>query len=146
VRETLFFYTPFTLSQAEMEIEDWNNRADTILLTVCEKESGNAVGQTAFVRIDPFSRAAVFYLALYDSSVWNKGYGSQVTRLMIQYAFHTLNLNRIQLHVAVENTYAVKAYQNAGFIIEGTLRQAMFHNGKFADFYVMGILKEDYKR
>jgi RimJ/RimL family protein N-acetyltransferase len=52
-------------------------------------------------------------------------------------------LNRIQLHVAIENEGAVKVYQNNGFIIEGTLRQAMYHNGKYSDFYVMGLLRSD---
>ena len=37
-------------------------------------------------------------------------------------------------------------YKKCGFIVEGTLREAMFHQGKYSDFYVMGILKRDFKK
>ncbi len=63
---------------------------------------------------------------------------------MIQYGFDILNLNRIQLHVCCDNVFAVKAYEKAGYKIEGTLRQAMYHHNKYCDFYVMGILRSEY--
>jgi diamine N-acetyltransferase len=62
---------------------------------------------------------------------------------MVDYAFKTLNLNRIQLHVYVGNARAVEVYKNVGFKVEGTLREAMYHNGAFCDFYVMGLLRSD---
>ena len=89
---------------------------------------------------------AVFYIAIAEKENWSKGFGKEATRLMVDYAFKTLNFNRIQLHVSVENERAVNAYKNAGFVIEGTLRQAMYHKSKYVDFYVMGILKEDWQK
>jgi RimJ/RimL family protein N-acetyltransferase len=86
---------------------------------------------------------AIFYIGIADKTNWSKGYGSEATELMVHYAFSTLNLNRIQLHVAKENKPAVKVYQKAGFKIEGTLREAMYHKGQYCDFYVMGILRSD---
>jgi len=89
---------------------------------------------------------AVFYIGIADQENRSKGYGSEVTNLMIEYALQTLNLNRIQLHVAVENVGAVKVYTRSGFQTEGTLREAMFHAGHYSDFYVMGILKSEWEK
>jgi RimJ/RimL family protein N-acetyltransferase len=63
---------------------------------------------------------------------------------MVDYAFMTLNLNRIQLHVCAENTPAIKIYERVGFQKEGVLRQAMFRKGNYVDFWVMGILRSDW--
>ena len=95
-------------------------------------------------KYDFINRFAIFYLAILDSHNWSKGYGSEATMLMVNYAFQTLNLNRIQLHVCAENISAIKIYQKVGFVKEGVLRQAMYRRGGFVDFWVMGILKEEW--
>ncbi len=147
VRETLFLFRPQTLNQVRSEMEEWTNSREIVLFTICAQEDDQAVGQTAFVRMDYISRAAIFYIAIYDPNKWSKGYGGAATKLMVRYGFDVLNLNRIQLHVCCENVHAIRAYEKAGFQIEGTLRQAMYHHDRYCDFYVMGILREDfYKR
>jgi RimJ/RimL family protein N-acetyltransferase len=146
VRETLFLAIPQTEDQVRTELESWSHSKESVLLTICSKEDDKPVGQTAFVRIDSISRAAVFYLAIYDPAEWAKGYGGEATRMMTGYGFDILNLNRIQLHVSCENGHAVAAYKRAGYLIEGTLRQAMYHHDRYVDFYVMGILRREYYR
>lgn len=146
VRQSLFLFNPMTMEQVANEILNMVSSKEAVLFTICRQEDNVQVGQTAFVRIDHVSRAAVFYIAIYDPRFWSNGYGGEATRLMISYAFDILNLNRIQLHVCSENEKAVAAYKRAGFTIEGTLRQAMYHNDRYVDFYVMGILREEYYR
>jgi RimJ/RimL family protein N-acetyltransferase len=102
------------------------------------------VGITGLVRVDLVSRAGVYYIIIADSSDWSKGYGSETTGLMIKYGFDVLNLNRIQLHVCVTNEAGIKAYERAGFVKEGLLRQAMYKEGAYYDFFVMGILRQEY--
>lgn len=144
VRETLFLFAPVTAEQVKAEMNAWSNSKEIMLFTICSRENDEPVGQTAFVRIDYVSRAAVFYLAIYDPKFWSKGFGGEATRLMVEYGFEILNLNRIHLHVCAENPNAIEAYKKVGFQIEGTLRQAMYHYNRYIDFYVMGALREDY--
>jgi RimJ/RimL family protein N-acetyltransferase len=142
-RETLFYALPTSIEQHKNRIKSHMEDHKTIFLIICDKQSDKPIGCAAFFRIDWIGRMAIYYIAIAEKENWSKGYGKEVTRLMVDYAFETLNLNRIQLHVSVENERAVNAYKKAGFQIEGTLRQAMFHQNKFVDFFVMGILKED---
>jgi len=144
-RETLFYAKPISSEQIQERLAKQNGDPNTILFTICSKATDKAVGQTAFVRIDWVGRMATFYIAIAEKENWSKGYGGEATRLMVDYGFNTLNLNRIQLHVATTNEKAVKSYRRAGFQIEGRLRQAMYHHGNYEDFYVMGILRQEYQ-
>ncbi|BFN37225.1 GNAT family N-acetyltransferase [Fidelibacter multiformis] len=142
VRYALFLYKPLTQESAEKKVREMISSPDIFMFMIMEKESGQKIGQTGLVRIDFVSRAAVFYIAIHHKASRSKGFGTEATRLMVDYAFHTLNLNRIQLHVNSENLPAIHIYKKLGFEIEGTLRQAMYHGGKYCDFYVMGKIRE----
>ncbi len=145
-RENLFYAFPTSIGNQLDKLTREHTNPDTIVLVICTRERDQVIGKTAFYRIDWVGRMAVYYLAISETANWQKGYGSEVTRLMIEYAFNTLNLNRIQLHVFKNNKAAIRVYENAGFVIEGTLREAMYHKGGFCDFYVMGLLRKEYSR
>ncbi len=144
VRDTLFLFNPLSKNEAKSKIETWIESKENKIFTICEKSTNIPIGFTGLFRVDMVSRAAVFYIAIYNPDFWSKGYGKEATKLLLKYSFDILNLNRIQLHVATTNVKGVKAYQNAGFQIEGTLREAMYHNNEYVDFYVMGILRKEY--
>lgn len=144
VRNSIFLALPIELSIEKDKIQKYLASNESIVFTIFERDSDNPVGQTAFFRVDYVSRAAIFYLAILDPSYWSKGYGTEATQIMVDYSFNTLNLNRIQLHVWAENFPAIKIYQKFGFIKEGVLRQAMYHKGTYCDFWVMGILRQDW--
>ncbi len=144
VRETLFLNKPLNSDEIKMELEQIAESRDTIMFTICNSDDDKPAGQTGLFRVDMVSRAAVFYIAIYDPDYWSQGFGKEATMLMLRYSFDILNLNRVQLHVSAENKRAVEAYKKAGYKIEGTLREAMYHNNRYVDFYVMGILREEY--
>ena len=146
VREALFMALPVFLETEEEKIKQYITSKDAIVLTIVEKDTNVPVGQTALLRIDYVSRAAVFYLAILRPECWSKGFGTEATQLMVDYAFDTLNLNRIQLHVYAENLLAIKIYQKVGFSREGILRQAMYRKGAYCDFWVMGLLREEWAK
>ena len=143
-RETLFYALPTGTEYQLEKTKKQQNDPNTIVFTICDKETGIAIGQTAFVRIDWVGRMATFYIGIANAENRQKGLGRETVELMVEYAFNTLNLNRIHLHVAENNVAAIEVYKKCGFITEGKLREAMYRNGKYYDFYVMGILKSDF--
>ncbi len=143
-RQYLYYAVPSSVETQRKRIEQKLQDHSTIFFTVCTNKPDEPIGCTSFVRIDWVGRMATFYIAIAEKENWSKGYGKEATKLMVDYAFNTLNFNRVQLHVSVENTRAINAYEKAGFIKEGTLRQAMFFDDHYIDFYLMAILKEDY--
>jgi len=65
---------------------------------------------------------------------------------MLKHGFEDLNLNRIYLQVYQTNPRAIKAYNAAGFVHEGVMRQAVFKNGRYIDVLLMSVLHEDWIR
>ncbi len=143
-RQTLYFALPTSIEHHQARLKEHKDDPKEIVFTIVDKENDRILGITALFRIDWVSRMAIFYIAIAEKENWSKGFGKETTRLMVDYAFETLNLNRIQLHVSSENKAGLKAYQRAGFQIEGTLRQAMYHDNHYSDFYVMSILREEW--
>ena len=144
VRYSFFIGFPTNSTRQKEYIENLYKEKDFILFVVMSVESDEDVGFTGFYRVDWIGRAATYGIIIGEPKEWGKGFGSEVTKLMVDYGFRTLGLNRIQLHVWKGNNRGLKAYQKAGFKKEGILRQAMYHAGKYEDFYVMSILRKEY--
>jgi len=144
VRDAMFMYFPLTMQDTEKKVSKMAENEQAIQFMIVDKESKKAVGHLALVRPDWVSRMMTFYIVLLDKNTWGKGLGTEATRLIVDYGFDMLNLNRIQLHVNAENEAAKAVYKKIGFKHEGTLRQAMYKNGRYYDFWLMGILAEDH--
>jgi len=144
VRYTFFTSFPTNRSRQDDLLKNLYKEKDYIPFAIVAKDTDEAVGVTAFHRIDYVSKAAIFSIIVTKAENWGKGYGSEATKLMVEYGFEILNLNRIQLHVFAGNERGIKAYEKAGFVREGLLREAMYHNNEYCDFYVMGILRKEY--
>jgi diamine N-acetyltransferase len=145
-RTSLFYAVPTSLAVAANKLARLQDDPNTILFTICSKEPDEPVGQVALLRVDWVGRMGVYYLGISDPENWSKGYGGETTQLIVDYAFTTLNMNRLHLHVECDNEKAVKAYRRAGYVTEGTLREAMYADGRYHDFYVMGIIRSDWEK
>jgi RimJ/RimL family protein N-acetyltransferase len=73
-----------------------------------------------------------------------QGFGTDALGAAVGFAFRELGLNRLQLNVAAFNARAIRAYEKAGFVVEGRRREATFHNGRFCDELLMAILFDDW--
>ncbi len=102
------------------------------------------VGTIAFLNIDWRLRSAEFGILIGDKNYWNRGYGTDAVRLLLQHGFTTLNLNRIYLHVFDTNPRAIRAYEKAGFTLEVRERQGEYKHGRYIDVLLMGILKQEF--
>jgi RimJ/RimL family protein N-acetyltransferase len=145
-RSTLFYAIPTNPQQQYEKTRKQIDDPNSIIFTICDKKTGSAIGQTAFFRIDWIGRMATFYIGIVNKENRGKGYGTEIVKLMLKYAFDTLNLHRVQLHVATINTAGIKAYKRNGFIVEGLMREAMYGNGEYQNFHLMAILKKDYQK
>ncbi|WP_203230274.1 GNAT family N-acetyltransferase [Segeticoccus rhizosphaerae] len=97
------------------------------------------VGHAALFGAEAQNRCATFGIFL-DPARQGQGLGSDATRLMVRYGFETLGLHRIELSVNALNTRAVAAYEKAGFVREGLLREKLYYAGAFRDQAIMGVL------
>ncbi len=144
VWRTLGHYLPKNAQAERAWIESLYKSETDVVFGVALKENDALVGTTGLHRVNPVSRSAVFGICIGDVSQHNMGFGTEATRLCVQYGFEVLNLNRIELEVLANNFRGIRTYQKAGFQPEGCRRQAMYRNGRYEDVYVFAILRAEY--
>jgi RimJ/RimL family protein N-acetyltransferase len=86
----------------------------------------------------------IFGIGIGEKNCWGQGYGTEATRLVVDYAFRTLNLNRVSLEVYEYNPRGLHVYEKVGFRLEGRLRQDTFRDGRYWDTLILGILREEW--
>jgi RimJ/RimL family protein N-acetyltransferase len=105
---------------------------------------GDAVGSVSLFDIDEFARHAEVGIALLAESQ-GKGIGSAAISQMVEFAFVRCNLRRVHLQAIASNVGAIRAYEKAGFVIEGRQREHAWVRGRYEDIVIMGILRSDWK-
>jgi len=95
--------------------------------------------------MDQGDRRAMLGIVIGEKACWNKGYGQDATKLLLDYGFNLLNLNNIMLGVFSFNERAVNCYRKVGFKEIGRRRQARIIGGKKFDVILMDILAEEFE-
>jgi RimJ/RimL family protein N-acetyltransferase len=104
------------------------------------------IGTARLSRIDWDKKCARFSIGIFDSSLWNKGLGTEATALVLKYAFGTAGLSRVELMVLECNARAIACYLKCGFLKEGVIPGSVLLENKWHDDIVMGISKEAYQK
>ena len=73
-----------------------------------------------------------------------RGYGTEAMRILVDFIFMEMNIQRVGLNVFDYNERAIASYKKVGFVEEGRLRQELFRSGKYHDVVQMAVLKEDF--
>lgn len=144
VTERLAGYLPWSVARERQALAEFIS-PEHVGLGVCLRESDELIGASGLSAIDHRDQTASFGIVIGYPEQWGKGLGTEVTRLVRDFGFEDLNLNRIALRVDVDNAAGIAAYERAGFRREGHHRQARFRRGRHVDEYSMAIVREDWK-
>ena len=74
-----------------------------------------------------------------------KGYCTEAVQLMVDYLFLSKDVVRIQAVTHIENKASQRVLEKLGFKKEGILRKSVFIMGVWTDFYILSILREEWK-
>jgi RimJ/RimL family protein N-acetyltransferase len=130
--------------------EAWYERASRsegeVLFTIYERATLRPIGNTGLHDLDPCHRTAEFGILIGEKECWGKGYGTEVTRLMLDYGFNGLGLHNIMLTVYSFNERGLRAYARAGFREIGRRREAFRLGGDAYDVVYMDSLAAEFER
>jgi RimJ/RimL family protein N-acetyltransferase len=135
-------YQTRPMSQAEIErfFQVRMLAPDALAYTIVELPRWQQIGFTTFSSLDPDNGSVLFHITIGERDAWGRGLGTEVTSLMLGHAFERLALHRVGLTVFSYNVRAIRAYEKAGFRIEGRLRDAITRDGRYFDEVQMGVL------
>lgn len=135
---------PNTVERLQEEYDQLLKSKNDVIFAVVEKGTDAHVGNVGLHMINWISRSAELRIIIGEKQHWNKGYGTEATRLTVKYGFDKLNLNKVWLGVNAAYKGAIRAYEKAGFVHEGTLRQEIYRNGQYYDAVRMSILRNEF--
>jgi RimJ/RimL family protein N-acetyltransferase len=104
------------------------------------------IGRVGLEDISYQHRRAMFGILIGEKDCWGKGYGTEATRLTLDYGFHILNLHNIMLSVSSANTAATRAYIRAGFRVIGARRECRREGERLLDSIFMECLSTEFER
>ncbi|NMC36101.1 UDP-4-amino-4,6-dideoxy-N-acetyl-beta-L-altrosamine N-acetyltransferase [Candidatus Beckwithbacteria bacterium] len=79
------------------------------------------------------------YLGIYvNPSLQNKGYGTDILKVLKHIAYNLLNIHTIKLEVFEHNSRAINFYKKNGFKKEGLLKDYILINNKWHNLLLMG--------
>lgn len=102
------------------------------------------IGEVVINEFDSETNSANFRMAIFKPDYLGQGIGTWAIGEVLTHAFEERQLNRLSLEVFSFNPRAQKAYQKAGFIEEGRLREAVKGPEGYADIILMAMLRSDW--
>lgn len=140
-----FLHYDLPLEEEKTKIWFEKNRHRSDRYDAVIQADGVPCGLIGLLNIDQKNSKAELYISIGETSYKGKGVSTEASRLLLQYAFEELNLNRIYLYTESGNFPAQKLFEKIGFIREGHIRNDLFSRGKHIDRIIYGICKEDFR-
>lgn len=126
----------------EKTLEWYKNKAKNRFDCVIEYQDV-PIGWIGLIGIDDINQKAEFYITIGNDEFKRRGIATRATKLILEYAFKELNLNKVYLNVDEENEAACKLYEKIGFNKEGRFVQDMLFRGVLINRLRYAIFKID---
>jgi len=140
-----------TLKEAEdhlrISIEE-SQKSDRVkyYFAIINKETSDYIGAIGYEVKDKRGTEKIIEFGYFiKKEYWGQGYVTEAGRIVIEYAFKEDNVVKIEASCLEENEKSEKVMIKLGMIKEGHLRKHQYHEGKWKDRLVYGLLKEEYR-
>jgi len=115
-----------------------------VLFAIYDVKTNEFIGTSHLGPINWITRIAPMGIMIGNKKFWGKGYATEAIRLVAEYTFKRLNLYKVTAGAAIINQGSVRAFQKAGFEIEGRAKNQVFLDGEYYDSLYLGITKADF--
>jgi RimJ/RimL family protein N-acetyltransferase len=144
-RFQVFHRHPVPLEAVELWFRQAEQDPFQIRLLIEGKERGQHFGTADIFDIRMSDGVAELAVMIGEVKAWGRGYGPEAAAGLLEIAFSRLGLRKILVRVMAYNQGAIAAYQDQGFVVEGTLRQQVLWDGSYHDQVLLGILREEFE-
>lgn len=118
------------------------NDKNTIMLGIVDSKSQELIGAAGLCYIDWLDRHAEVSLYIgKDNAYIDDKFAPDALRLIIDYAFLELNLNRLWAEVYAIDTAKARLLEENGFALEGIMKKKHFTGGTYVDSLIYGLVR-----
>jgi RimJ/RimL family protein N-acetyltransferase len=136
------FY-PNSIEGLRAYVDEKLNDRSNVFLAILLKDGERHIGNIKLGPIDWIHRRADIGIMIGEKDCWGKGYATEAIRLVADYAFSVLNLHKLTAGCEEHCRGSAKAFQKAGFVVEGLRRQQYYSRGLYADEILMGLVRPE---
>ncbi len=136
---------PVTEEQASAWYDEASRSPHDAYFTIYQADTHRAIGIASLRQIDHRNRSAMFAISIGEPDARGKGYGTETTILLLDYAFTAMGLHSVWLSVYEYNLAGRRAYAKAGFTERGRRREAWWMGGRYWDEIYMDCLASEFK-
>lgn len=143
-----FILQDFGNASDEEQLKFWRKTrrsATDLMWSIHENSTARYIGNCGLHKIDSQNLKAELGIFIGEENLHSRGLGTETVKIIRDYAFQELKLNRVYLDVFVHNPRAIHCYEKANFQHEGTLRKNIKKGNKYLDVEVMSVLKSEWK-
>lgn len=112
--------------------------------TICLKPDNQPIGRVIISQINKRYDSLDITRFYISEAHRGNGYGEDALRLVLEYCFINLHMERVTLDYLEKNKVAANMYDKIGFVKEGLMRNAGKKNGKYLNLQQASMLRAEY--
>jgi diamine N-acetyltransferase len=136
---------PEALERTTAEFERHVAADREVAFTIYARVTWQPIGVCTLSDIDHRFGRATFGITIGEAEFRGRGYGTEATRLLLDFAFSGLGLTNVMLTCLAFNAGGRRAYEKAGFREFGRRRDASRHGGRSWDLVYMECLADEFE-
>jgi diamine N-acetyltransferase len=117
--------------------------AKQLRMAICLKNSFEAIGLIDLFDFDPKNNRAGVGILISNESNRNKGVGSEVLALIINYAFEQLQLHQLYANIGSDNEISLQLFTKFGFQKIGTKKDWIKVNNNYKDELLFQLINNN---
>jgi len=127
-------------TRAEMEkfVKNAINDSNTLFLAIVLKDGDRHIGNIKLSPINRIHKTAELGILIGEKDCWGKGFATEAIKLLADYAFTELHLHKITSGCYACNAASARAFEKAGFAVEGVRKSQCLCDGTYVDVLLFG--------
>ncbi len=150
LEKEIWKYAPHPYDQPEIFEEKWLDKAfaqmqknERQCFTIFA--DNKVIGSSSFYEIDLKNKKTNLGYTWFHPSVWGSKMNALSKLILLEYAFETLELNRVGFSIDSLNERSCHAVKKIGIKYEGTLRNDLIlHNGRVRDSVIFSVIRNEW--
>lgn len=114
------------------------------IVEIVESVRWKPIGWCSLSDISKVNRKAIFHISM-DPDYRREDYGTESTKILLNYAFENLGLNRVGSYVIAYNEPSIKLHEKVRFVRECESKGEIYRNRKFWNAISFRIMKSEWK-
>jgi diamine N-acetyltransferase len=135
-------YSKFLITQYLENAHQDIYEAKQLRLAICKNENLEAIGLIDLFDFDPKNKRAGVGIIIQNNVDRNNGFGKEALGLMINYAFHQLQLHQLYANIGTENLPSLSLFTTFGFEKIGVKKDWNFTNNSFHNEILLQLIKK----